>query len=173
MASSADHRYRAFTLPEMLIVVVILTIFSGLAIVSYSGVRNYMRLRTAAREIDSVLSAARAMAINQNGYFRVGIYIDTGMLWIDEIDSFGNLSQPKVVHQKRINNLVKIVSVRVEQGAVLTSGIAYIIFRPDSTAQYSTLYLRRYHSPDVDDNYYTIKVFPATGRARVYPNQRR
>ena len=150
----------------------IITVFSGFVIISYSGFRNYLRLKSASQEVVSLLRAARAMAINQNGYFRAGFLIDSGMMWVDEVDSFGNLSQPKVIHPKRITDMVKIVSITVDS-TTYTNGFAYITFRPDATASYSTIYLRRLHTPDVDENYYTIKVFPGTGKARVYPNQRR
>ncbi len=166
------NKRRGFSLPEMLIVLMIISIFSGLAIVSYSGFRNYLRVRSAAQEVVSLLSAARAMAINQNGYFRVGFNIDNGTFWVDEVDSFGTLSQPKIIHPLAINDQIKLISVRVEDNFFL-QGIGYTLFRPDATAQYCVIYLLRVSAPDTDENYYTIRVFPGTGKAKVYPNQRR
>lgn len=166
------NRKRGFTVTEIIIVVVIISILSGLAILSYSGYRNYLRLRSAASEITSLLSAARSLAINQNGYYRAGFLIETGTFWIDEIDSFGNISKPKVIHERHISTHVKIDSIVVE-GNEYTSGFVYIVFYPDSTTQFSTIYLKKEGSPDMDEEYYTIKVYPATGRARVYQNQRR
>ncbi len=167
-----NNKRQGFTFPEILIVLIIISIFSGVVIISYGGFRNYLRLRNASQEIVSIMSAARAMAINQNGYFRVGFVIQEGMIWVDETDSFGNISQPQVVHVSQILDLVDIVSVRVEN-TEYTSGKAYILFRPNGTAQYSTIYLRRTHSPDEPSYYYTIKVYPGTGRAKIFPNEKR
>lgn len=172
MGDNGPDIKKGFTVSELLVVLMIISVFSGFVIISYNGFRNYLRLKSTSQEIVSLLSAARSMAINQNGYFRAGFLIDSGTMWVDEVDSFGNLSQPKVIHTKQIPELVKIVSITVDS-TTYTEGVAYITFRPDGSAQYSTIYLRRLHTPDIDENYYTIKVFPGTGKTRVYPNQRR
>lgn len=167
-----SHKNAGFSFSEILIVMLILSILSGLAIFSYSEFRSYLRVRSAAQEIVSTLSAARSMAINQNGYFRVGFNMDTGSIWVDEVDSYGRLSQPQVIHPHFINEQVKIVAIKVEDNFFL-NGIGYIQFYPTATAQNSTIYLRKSNAPDVDENYYTIKIFPGTGKAKIYPNQKR
>ncbi len=166
------HTRRAFTLPELLIVIIIIGLLSGLAIISYSGYRNYLLLRNASREITSALSTARSLAINNNGYYRAGFALEEGMFWIDEVDAYGNPSRPKVVHVKYVNELVEITSIVVGEDEY-DEGFVYIMFYPDSTAEFSSIYLKRKAGSDADEEYYTIRLYPGTAKTRIYPNQRK
>lgn len=164
---------RAYSLIELLIVLAILSIFSTLAVLSYGTYRKSLRLKSAAREINTLFSTARNLAIEQNSYFQATIDISNRRIWVDKINYLSNISEPKITTPKQLNDFVTITDVTVNSRTD-TSGVAHIVFRPNATSDYATVHLiRESDDTTVEENYYTIRVYSSTAKSRIYPDARR
>jgi prepilin-type N-terminal cleavage/methylation domain-containing protein len=165
--------WRGYSIIEVCIVLVILSLFSTLAILSYGSYRKSLRLKNAAQEISAVLSTARIMAIEQNGYFQASIEISNRRIWVDKVNYLATIVEPKITTPKLLTDLVKITDVTVNS-ETKNSGVVHILFRPNATSDFATVHLiREADDPSVEENYYTIKVYSSTARSRIYPDARR
>lgn len=162
----------AFTVSELLIVVAIILILSTFSIVSYSSWHRRAKIGSAARQLKAICATTRAMAVGQNTNFQVAIDIDNREFWTDEVDNFGNVVSPKVIHPEPLIDLIIIREIRVN-GITHTSGVARINFHPEATADYSQIYLLPEGAKDLPENYYTVRIFSSTALTRVYANEKR
>jgi len=191
-----------FTLIELLIVISIFTILTSLMMVGYGSTRKDSIRKNVGSTVLAFLNTARTMAITQPNVrsgepFRdyvVAFYFETPQtrkIWIDEVirnasvdgiirsttDSTNEIITPKVVNPAILNDEINLIispsSGRLARSNVRRS-IYYITFRPDGSSDYAILNLI-----DVKDaisnsrNYDSIVVYPATGRARIYNNEKK
>ena len=157
----------------MLVALAIISILSTLAILTYSNYRKHLQVKSTADSVNALLATSRTYAISHNGYFQAVIDLDDGSFWIDEVTIFGNLVTPKLVTPEKVTNFVRIVDVEV-LGVVHTTGIVRLLFRPEGSSDYAKIHvLGEKADPAFDDNYFTVVLYSSTGRAKVFPHERR
>ncbi|MBN1901583.1 prepilin-type N-terminal cleavage/methylation domain-containing protein [Candidatus Sumerlaeota bacterium] len=162
-----------FTALEIVVVLVILGVFSTFAIVSYSSYRKQASIKNGTRTVETALSTARALAINQNANFEVTIDIENNQFWIDKLDRRGEIAKPKFLGVNWLPDGVLFSEIR-KNNISYYSGLVRILFRPNGASEYVSIYLigenmdgSLYH------NYYAIRVYPSTGLTHVYKNERK
>ena len=191
-----------FRLIELLIVLSIFTILSGLMLMVYGSARQDSIIKNAESTVLTYLNTARTMAITQPNVrtgdpFRdyvVAIYFETPQsrkIWIDEVvlgasvdgiirsttDPYNEIITPKVmtpaILPDEINLIISASSGRLARSNV-GRNVYYITFRPDGSSDYAVLNLigERENTSD-SRSYDSIVVYPATGRARIYNNEKK
>jgi len=167
------NKTRGFSALEIVVVLVILSIFSTFAILSYNTYRRQARIKNGAQTVESTLSTARALAINQNASFQVCVDILNGHFWIDKLDRKGGVIEPKVTGVNFLPEGALFSEVRKNNYSYF-SGIVTILFRPNSSSEYTSIYLIGENMDgSVSQNYFTIRVYPSTGLSHVYKNERK
>ncbi|MFT4593768.1 MAG: prepilin-type N-terminal cleavage/methylation domain-containing protein [Phycisphaerales bacterium] len=68
MIQTTRQVYRAFTLVELIVVMVVMTILAGLSAMAYRGVAEDLKMSSATNSVVAALDNARAMAIKKNRY---------------------------------------------------------------------------------------------------------
>ncbi|MCX7001503.1 MAG: prepilin-type N-terminal cleavage/methylation domain-containing protein [Candidatus Sumerlaeota bacterium] len=173
MSRFYGNRRGGFTALEIVIVLMILSIFSTFAILSYQSYKKQARLRSAAQSLQSTLSTARMLSINQNTNFQVRIDINNGNFWIDRLDGSGRIVKPKVTGVNWLPDDVLFTEVQ-KNGASVYSGIIPILFRANGTSEYTSIYIVGANTDtSIGENYFTIRIYPSTGLTHTYKNQRR
>ncbi len=145
---------------------------------------------------------ARTMAITQPNIeqgepFRdyvVALYFEdnqTTKIWVDEVvagaevdgfirstdDSTNEIISPKVVTPATLPDDIRYIisasSITLPVSNIRRN-IKYITFRPDGSSIYAVLnFIDKDDSTSNSSNYESIVVYPATGRARIYHNEKR
>lgn len=147
--------------------------FSTFAILSYSSYRRQARIKNGAQSVNSTITTARALAINQNAGFEVSIDIENGYFWIDKLDRQGAVLKPKFMGINWLPESVLFAEVRKNNYSYY-SGIVTILFLPNGTSEYTSIYLIGENMDGgVSENYFTIRVYPSTGLSHIYKNQRK
>ena len=77
---------RAFTMIEILVVVAILAIGSGIALYGYASYRNSLGVNMSANTVQRMLMQGRNRAINLNKVQQVFVDLDNNLVWIDELE---------------------------------------------------------------------------------------
>jgi len=173
MIYGRKKKRKGFTALEIIVVLLILSIFSTFAILSYSSYRRQARIKQAARSVESSLSTARALAINQNSNYQVCFSIDDGHFWIDKLDRRGRVVKPKVMGVNWLPEGALLSEIR-KNSLSYYSGIIPILFRPNSSSEYTSIYLIGENMDGgLNENYYTIRIYPSTGLPHTYRNQRK
>ena len=191
-----------FTLIELLIVLSIFTILSGLMMMVYGSARKDSIIKNVESTVLAYLNTARTMAITQPNVrtgepFRdyvVAIYFETPQsrkVWIDEVvagasvdgiirsttDSSNEIITPKVMTPAIIPDEINLI-ISASSGILARSNVGrnvyYITFRFDGSSDYAVLNLiNRKDGTSDSRNYDSIVVYPATGRARIYNNEKK
>ncbi|NUO08118.1 MAG: GspH/FimT family pseudopilin [Candidatus Brocadia sp.] len=96
---------RGFSLIEMIVVVAILAISTGIAIPVYIAMKPSIRLNGATRQIMGDLMWARMQAISQNNEFKV-FFLDNHRYLIldDDITENGNIDDGELIIKKDIHD---------------------------------------------------------------------
>jgi len=167
------NKRAGFTALEIVVVLIILSIFSTFAIISYSTYRRQARIKNGAQTVISTLTTARALAINQNASFQVCIDIPNSHFWIDKLDRKGEIVKPKLTGVNFLPEGALFSEIRKNNYSYY-SGIVTILFRSNSTSEYTSIYLIGENMDgSVSTNYYTIRVYPSTGLTHLYKNERK
>ena len=167
------HKRRGFSALEIVIVLVILSIFSSFAILSYSSYKKQARVKHAAQAVNSTLTTARTLAINQNADFQVQIDISGRHFWIDQLDSRGRIVKPKVTGSNWLPEGSLFTDVTMG-GVTYNSGRVAIVFDADGSAEYATIHLIGENmDASQPSNYFSIRIYPSTGLTHIYKNQRK
>jgi len=173
MSRSLKQQKRGLTALEIVIVLMILSVFSTFAILSYSTYRKQARIKEGAKTIQYALTTARTLAINQNANYQVQVDIPNGQFWIDKLDSKGNIARPKVTGINWLPDDVAFVEVR-KNTLSYDTGTVPILFRPNGSSEYASIYLIGANVDAADGgNYFTIRVYSSTGVIQTFKNQRR
>ncbi len=169
----SHKKRRAFSAIEIVVVLLILSAFSTFAIVSYAGYRKQARIRNASRRLETLLTTARALAINHNTPYQVQIDMDNHQFWVDRLDRFGRIEKPKAVPVDWLPDFVRVHDV-VKSGLSYASGTVSILFRPNSTSEYTSIYIiSELEDEAAQENYITIRIYPSTGLVKTFRNERR
>lgn len=168
---SRSGRRRGFTLVELMVVVVILGLMSGIAMVSWQALLPNQEFHSAVRRLSDVLNGTRSEAIARNREFRIyydleadvyavrtpylaggGIAIadqEDGRLWTDRVD-LGALG-------------IDIMAVTIDD-TTYTDGEVYVRFDPLGASSYHRVVLRQ----EIFDRDFTLEVLPLTGEIRFH-----
>lgn len=174
---------RAFTAVEIMLSVAIGLV---VAVIGFSGLRLFdaeLPAKSVSRRFSHALSTARSFAIARNGFYQVGIDLDNGSFWIDQIndpnapppDPLDDKYRPKIVSPEGIDDRVAVNGLRFGGNPILQStGIQTILFRPDGSADADVRI--EFHQvaadPAIDANIFTVRVYGPSGLNRVFPFQR-
>jgi prepilin-type N-terminal cleavage/methylation domain-containing protein len=156
----------AFTLGEVMVVVIIMGIVSALAIPKVSGLVNSFKMRTAMETIKHELQAARVRAV-ANPTVHCGVYFDIAnrrsFLFFDSPTS-GTQYQYDVAFDRkysRTDSLPKGATFALPSTNPITNNC--IVFRGDGSAKYGGGIEIR----GLDGRTRLVNVFASTGRIRV------
>lgn len=160
----------------MLVVIIIISFAATVAILAFSNYRKGSSVSGAAWEVQSVLSTAKMRSIANNLPSQVVFDLNNHAFWIDDLQDTLAIKDPKAVAPHYLASDVTIESVKINS-VELVSGeddFAIVVFRPDGSNPYITVYLRGTHeNADVDENYYTVQLYPSSAEPKVWPNARK
>lgn len=163
---------RAFSLAEILVVIVILILGSTIALYSYASYRKTLTVQTSASKFQRVLSLARGRAINMAVPHQVVVDLDRNTFWIDQLNAGGGITKPKVVEETAVSDFVVIESLQVG-AATHTGGTRTIRFEPAGNNPFVLALMRReFDDPAFDGHFFSIRMFPSSGEAQVLPKTR-
>jgi prepilin-type N-terminal cleavage/methylation domain-containing protein len=166
-------RPNGFTLLELIVVVMIMSILAGIGGTVYVGTFERLNLDKAASNLLLIAKYARMLAIERqdrvlmcfdlrnNEFFLIATGIDqqTGEI-VEEIikDSF---CKPVTLEGKIQFEKVQITSIALDEGSDYED-YQTIIFRPDGTAQTAMIQIGD------ENNHYTLSVIASTGKVKLY-----
>lgn len=158
-------RQRAFTLAEIMVVVVIISVITAVSLPSLRGMAKNNRLRTSVRELMSLMKYARSEAVF-NGR-TTEVFLDTANreFWLDlrtpdpKTGKYDPRAPKASMERKRtLENEVFFASVNALNDNIIDGKIIAIDFFPDGTA--SPVMISLANAQDVS---YTIEVLKSTG----------
>jgi len=160
----------AFTAIELLVVLLILVLLATISLTSFAGRNRQSQLAAEARKIQRLLDTARSYALSENGHFQAVIWLDRPSYWIDEIDSSGTVTRPKIVTPEPVDEGVQITDILVNSD-VYRSGIVAIRFFPQGNSNDATIHLvSRGASTSAAKSSHTVKLYGPTGRSDIFDN---
>lgn len=165
-------RARAFSMVEILVVLIILSIMTTVALFSYSTFKDSQSLQMSADKARRILMQGRNRAINLNLPQEVVVDLDRESMWVNQLNSTRTQTSPKVVPEERMADFVRIEELRINS-TTFTSGEHVIAFEPAGGNPLVVLSLKREaDDPARDENYFSVRLFPTSGEAQILENQR-
>jgi len=161
-------RRHGFTMIELIVVVAIMAIVTTAAVYSYATFRNYKGVDVSSALIEQSLLQARNRLITLNRIQEIRIDLDRDTIWVDQLNpatppAVGLVRVPYVVPEASTVDFVEIISVRVNGGAAVTTGIVDIQLEPGELGPLILIELKRGpDDPADDENYTTIRVEPGS-----------
>jgi len=167
-----NTRY-AFTLTEVLIVISLIALISGIGGGLYMGTYKRMLVVKAARDILLAAKYARIMAIERQIPYR--LQLDTEgrgfFLVTDELNVVTERTEPVIVRDLYFKPVefpgdVKIEGIQIAPSSLASASAAdeetQIVFSPNGTAQSAIIQIGD------GGNRYTVRISAATGKAAMY-----
>jgi prepilin-type N-terminal cleavage/methylation domain-containing protein len=199
VAGTRMARWRGFTVVELLVVIAIMSLLTLISVGTYSSFRKGRKIASGAEGVSTAFSTARSYAIAGNGWYTVVFQFrnpvtgaEESSYWIDEVYPDSGASAPSTsnpfppAHLQRKRPRVTTPQllpdgVRISDVAVNTTGtMTYtdqtasqvaVLFQPDSTSDQASVHLiETVADPAIDTNYYTIKLYRPTAKAKIFPN---
>lgn len=162
----------AFTLVEILVVLVILSLLTTTALFSYTRFRQSQSIESSSEIVRRILMQARNRAIHLNLPHQVVIDLDNDTMWIDQLNSTRTETTPKIIPEQGMVAGVEIAELLIQNTRV-TTGRHALMFEPDGRNPFVVVLLRKeIDDPSVDANYYSVRLFPSSGEAQILANRR-
>jgi len=161
----------AFTLVELMVVVVIIGLIGGVAVLSLDNVLPGQALNTAIDNLSDALYGARNEAIARSRKFEIHYQIDDDEYWIEtpyRADGEGLVRSDEEA-RRLINRTslakkqIQIVSVTIDE-KVYYDGEVEVRFDPLGATSHHTVVLEH----GVREETYTVEVMPLTGDIRFH-----
>ncbi len=163
---------RAFSLVEILVVIVILAIGSTVALYGYAGYREKLVSRTAANAIRQTLLFAKNRAISYRTPHQVVFDLDKNTFWVDQLDATGAIVKPKVAQEEGTGDFVDLHILKIDAAQYATATWA-VRFDPDGTNPLVVVELHRIAEDTADLSSYTsVRLFPTSSDAQVVEGDR-
>ena len=167
-------RRGGFTMVEFTGALVIAMILSIIAVAGFRVFERELPLRHGSKRLLQAFSTARAFAIARNAYYAVRFDTQAGNFWLDETDSQGNPTLPKVTRPEELGEELMISDVYFGQARADDTQPFYVFqFRPDSSADDVRILIKQRESdPGLDASYDTIRLYGPTAHSEVFSGQR-
>lgn len=163
---------RGFSIAELLVVVVIVAFASSVALLGYSNYRKDAEVRTSAEKVKALMAEARMRAIADDLPSAVVFDLTNQAVWIDDLNSDQTVRRPKVVAPEGLGNVV-IEELKINT-FTYSNEVRRVVFEPDGANPLVVVTLRRdVDDANVDENYYSVQMYPASPVPRVWPNVRK
>jgi len=175
--NTADIRCAArrcgFTVAELLMVVVIITLVAGFGGGLYVGTHKKMLVEKAARDFLLTAKYARIMAIERQQPYEIQLDVADGGFWLatSEWDEETEAVEQMVVRDYYCKPVQFEGEVQFEDVQVTPIGMESsteseenqaIVFSPNGTAESAVIQIGD------GKNHYTISIYAATGKAKMY-----
>ncbi|MGD2095194.1 MAG: prepilin-type N-terminal cleavage/methylation domain-containing protein [Phycisphaerales bacterium] len=163
-----------FTLAEMLVVIVIISLLAGLGGGVYTGTYKRMLVEKAARDFLLTAKYARVMAIEKQRQYKMLLDAANNKFYLSttQLDEESGQTEEVIVKDPFCRPVEFTGNVRFEDIRITPIGLEAteeneedeqsIIFSPNGTAQTAVVQIGD------DKTRYTISVFAATGKAKIY-----
>ncbi|MCM8812969.1 MAG: GspH/FimT family pseudopilin [Candidatus Omnitrophica bacterium] len=164
--SAARSPRAAFSVIELLVVLFIIALVTGMSAVFFQKFAGSSALETAARQVETVLIQARGSAISTQRRHRVVFNAAAHSYEVQEEIAAGTFQTRAayVLPQKNIGGAVRQVVLFSPAAADPITFISDMVtFSPSGSANGGSVYLA-----DRDGREYTLTVITATGRTEVY-----
>lgn len=164
---------RAFSLVEIMVVIVILAVGSTVALYGYAGYQKSLVVETSARLLQRNLLFAKNRAISYGLPHEVVVDLDRNTVWVDELDATGaSVVKPKVAEEEGVADFVDVTFLKIG-AAEYSVGTRRIRFMPDGTNPYVVMHLiREVDDRNVASNYTSVELHPTSVDARVVADRR-
>ncbi|MBI1292128.1 prepilin-type N-terminal cleavage/methylation domain-containing protein [bacterium] len=173
LSSPLPRRRRGFSLPELLVVLVIVIFASTIALLAYSNYRKGASVRSSAERVKALLVEARTRAIAKNAPASATFDLTNQVMWVDELNSDETIRSPKVVTPEYFPLETVLEELRVNSSTYSTD-IRKVVFQPDGRCPLITVILRREQGDTADPaSYYSVQMYPTSAEPKVWPNVRR
>lgn len=171
-ATRPQSNRSGFTMAEILVVIVILGMISGVVVVSWKAILPNQRVRSAVRNLSEVLYGTRSEAIAFNREFRIYYDLDNESFSVRTPYLIGGGFALTDDDEDRLwtneNDLLSaglyIDSVTIDE-ETYTTGLVFVRFDPLGAGSSHTVVLQ---SDLFEDNFYTVEVLPLTGEIRFH-----
>jgi prepilin-type N-terminal cleavage/methylation domain-containing protein len=163
-----------FTLAEMLVVIVIISLLAGLGGGVYTGTYKRMLVEKAARDFLLTAKYARVMAIEKQRQYKILLDAANNKFYLSttQLDEESGQTEEVRVKDPFCRPVEFTGNVRFEDIRITPVGLESteeneeeeqsIIFSPNGTAQTAVVQIGD------DKTHYTISIFAATGKAKIY-----
>lgn len=157
-----------FSMIEILVVLAIMSVLSGIALFGYGSYRTTASVRSTAEGVNATFAAARTAAVNRNVPYSATFDLDRQAYWLDEWNSAATaITKAKVTGTAGPADFVRLHSIKLTSGTQ-TAGLLRVFFFPDGRGTYAVVHLRRERDDaGVSSNYTSVRVFPSTGTSQV------
>lgn len=163
---------RGFSLAEVLVVLVILSVISTTALLSYANFREGAAADSSARIVQRTLIQARSNAIQLGLPHEVVFDLDNQTVWVDRFNVDFTETAPRIVPETALAEFIVIDRLRIGS-QTHTSGVHRVLFEPDSRNPLVVVHLRREgDDPGEDSNFHSVRLFPMSGEAQILPRRR-
>ncbi|UCE49332.1 MAG: prepilin-type N-terminal cleavage/methylation domain-containing protein [Phycisphaerales bacterium] len=167
--------HRGFTIPEVLMVVVIIGLIAGSGTGLYVGTFKKMRVQKAAYDLLLAAQYGRIMAIEQNSRCTLMLDSTNNRFWLTRLewDEESEQASEQIVKDPYCKPVefegdvvfediqIALVSLETEHEAEEEQQKS-IVFSPDGSAQTAAIQIGN------GRNHYTVGISAATGRAKLY-----
>ena len=173
MNASGNRRGRSaangFTMVELLVVVLIIGMISGVVAVSWQARLPRADLNATVHTLAATISGARSDAIARNGEFRLYYDLDANSYFVRSPYRIGgglaqNDDQRLILRRTRLPESVNIARVTID-GVHYDEGTVYVSFDPQGSATGHTVKLLQ--ASALTDPV-TVEVLPLTGLVRFH-----
>jgi prepilin-type N-terminal cleavage/methylation domain-containing protein len=129
---------KGYTLVEIILVIVILTIVLGIALPKVGDFLRGDELRTAALRLAGFIKEVRNRAIMEQRYLRVFFQPGTPLVWSERIETVREESQ---IPKREISRHVLVKGLWVKGKGMLEEGEAWFTFSPAGYCEGTVIYL--------------------------------
>jgi len=158
---------KGFSIMELTVVVVIVSILSTLGILNYANLHSSNEAQSGARRVAATLAAARQYAIATNTPHQVFFSRNDSSFWIDELDAAGAVKRRQVENPGFLPQFIAFETFTIG-GTIRAEDTVAIRFHADGHSDTATIVLRRTVDSAADTrNSATIKLFGPTGVTQV------
>lgn len=159
LSASPQHRRAGFTLTEVMVVLLIISVLSTVSFYIYANSRKDAEVLASAEKIRTVLSYARTRAISNALGLNTAVTFDltNQEVWVDDMVDLADLVRtPKVFGLADWPPDVRITGVTI--GTITYTAAKHrVYFRPDGTCPFVIIDLINIHAPG---NAYQIRMVP-------------